>query len=212
MAKMATLKDSFVSSALDTTKWTPFTGGSATLSYGNGVTCNYPASSTSSTDGDISSNTTYDLTSSYAFVQVTGTPSASTLADATFQVRINSSNMCNWTFEGGTLYAQKLVSNSRTTLNSFAYNASTHAWWQIRESGGVTYWETSSDGLNWVVRASQSNPIAVTALTVVLAGTCFQNETNPGTFTWANFNNLNSDGPYNHLRVQNGMSRSEVAN
>lgn len=33
--------------------------------------------------------------------------------------------------------------------NAFVYNATTHAYWRIRESKGLIYWETSPDAVTW---------------------------------------------------------------
>lgn len=84
----------------------------------------------------------------------------------------------------------RLVGGSELTTASVAYNSSTHLWWKIRESGGRTYWETSADNVTWTTRASLTNPIAVTALRIVLFGVTYQAETNPGS---ANFDNLSYD-------------------
>ena len=187
--KMETLTDSFNTGSLDTTKWTQFTGGGATISYaGNNVNVAYPASSTSSTDGDIVSNNPYTLISSYAILQVPTVPSSLTSADAELRLRIDANNYVRWVYEGGTLFAQQNVLGVRSTLTSFAYNATNHAWWRIRESGGTTFWDTSIDGIAWTNQTSTANPITLTGLKALIAGTCFQNESNPGNFIFDNFN------------------------
>lgn len=212
MALMGTLRDPFVSSGLNTNLWTAFTGGSATLSYGNGATCNFPASSTSSTDGDITSATTYDLTGSYASMQVPAVPANATSADAQLQMKIDANNFLRFVKEGSTLYAQKKVVTVQATVASATYDPVAHLWWQIRESGGTIYWDTSKDGETWTNFTTFINVLTISTITVLIAGTCFQNETSPGSFTWRFFNSNDSSGPYNHLRVGDGMSRSEVAN
>ncbi len=212
MAKISTLVDPFVSTALNTNLWNQFTAGGATFTYGNGCTVNYPASATSSTDGDLSSSLTYDLTASSAFLEVLSVPNAGTNADAAFELRVDANNMFLFEVEASAIYAQYLVGGARTTLNSVLFNPVTQKWWRIREAAGTIYWEVSSDGLTWSIYASVANPLVITALTVVISGTCYQNETNAGAFTWMNLNTPSSEGPYNHLRVADGMSRSEVAN
>lgn len=212
MALVETLKDPFISANLNTQLWVQSTGGSATFSYGNGGTVNFPASSTSSTDGDLSSVATYDLTGSYAFVEVLAVPSSATAADGALHLQVDLNNMFIWVKEGATLYAQKLVLGVRVTLNSTTYDPVLHKWWQIRESGGTIYWDTSTDGETWTNFTTFVNVLTITAMTAVIAGTCFQNETSPGVFTWRYFNTNDSTGPYNHLRVGDGMSRSEIAN
>jgi hypothetical protein len=212
MALMNTLKDPFVGANLNTQLWTQFTGGSATFTYGNGATVNYPASSTSSTDGDLTSVATYDLTGSNAFMQVFSVPANATSADAALTMKIDASNFLRFVKEGSTLFAQKQVATVTATVNSATYNPVTHKWWQIRESGGTIFWDTSTDGETWTNFTTFVNVLTITSITVLIAGTCFQAETNPGTYSWRFFNTNDSTGPYNHFRVGDGMSRSEVAN
>lgn len=215
MAFMHTFQDPFISSALNTNLWTQFTAGSATMSYGNGVTVTYPASTTSSTDGDIISVSTYNMTGSYAMVNITSTANvgAQATTDNAFKVSTGGGlNLLTFLIEDSTLYAQKIVSGSQTNLTSIAYNARTHAWLRFRESGGTTYWETSPDGVSWNIFYSASNPIPVTALYVAISGTAWGAATSPGNFTWRYFNTPNSEGMFSHLRVGDGMSVSGVAN
>lgn len=219
MAALGTLKDLFTASALNTQAWTQFTGGSATMSYGGpGATCTFPSTTSSSTDGDVSSNTTYDLTSSFGLLNVTSVSGASAVnTDCVFRLRQNATNYVEIFYEAGTLYFSKTVAAAKTNIANVAYSASTHAWWQIRESGGTTYWETSTDGLSWTTRASEANPITLTALTLVIGGICFGADSSPTPFRWRYFNTPTSTPGINnyfksHLVVGDGMGRSEMAN
>lgn len=212
MASISTLQDTFVSSGFNTGLWTSFTGGSATLANGNGMSTVFPSTTSSSTDGDITSNTAYDLTGVRAFMNVTSVSgSFSTHTDNSFRLRITNTDYLQVQYEAGTLFFQKVVASVQTNITSVTYNGSSHAWWSIRESGGTTFWETSSDGLNWTTQTSQANPIVVTGLTVLIAGTSFGVDTSPRNFTWRYFNTPFSEGPYRHLEVGN-LSRAEVAN
>jgi hypothetical protein len=193
MAKLDTLTDPFDQNTLNGTKWSQFTGGSATMGYNStGATMTYPASTTSSTDGDISSNSSYDLTDSYALLQVLSTTSNAN-CDNTLRL-YNGNNRLQIQKEGTTLYFQKVVAGSQTNIASVTYNATTHKWWRIRESSGTTYWETSPDGIAWTVQTSQATPITVTALSVLIAGTAFGTASSPGTFKWNNFNTAPASG------------------
>lgn len=186
------LSDPFNQNSLNTSLWNEFTGGSATIAYAQtGVTVTFPASSTSSTDGDISTDSPYDITGGSVYVRILEVPSASTQADAVFALQANGFNeQYRWVYEAGTLYAQYFVAGSGTTPFSVTYDSTVHKYWRIRESGGTIFWDTSVDGSSWTNRASVSLPLAIgaTKLTVLLAGACFQNETNPGTFKWVNLN------------------------
>jgi hypothetical protein len=74
------------------------------------------------------------------------------------------------------VYAFKRVSGVATQLFSDTYDANEYRWFRIRERGGTTFWESSSDGMNWTIRHSAANPITVTALTVFIFTGTWQNE------------------------------------
>lgn len=214
MALLNTLQDPFIGANLNTALWTQFTGGSATMSYGNGASTVFPATTSGSTDGDLSSIGTFDMTGNGAFLNVMSVPlAAAANTDCSFLLKKDASNYLQIQVEAGTIFAQKVVANVQTNITSQAYSPTKHAWWQIRESGGTTFWEFSTNPLNgWTLFTSQANPITVTAMTVLIAGVCFGVDTNPAPFTFRYFNVPFANGPYRHLEVKDGMSRGEVAN
>lgn len=202
MALMETLQDPFNQAIINTTPWFVTQAGSATVTASSsGAQANFPASCTAATDGDISGNFTYDLTNSYAYMQVLTIPSAATAADAVFTLTQlgGTGNYVRWVVEGGTLFAQYALAYAPTTLFSVAYNSTTHKYWRIREgtgagaggSAGTLYWDTSTDGVSWTNRASVATSTitgGITAITPIIGGVCYQVETNPGVFKWNNFN------------------------
>lgn len=194
---IATLTDSFA--AQDTAKWDETTGGSATISYAGGTfDVTFPGSSTAATVGALTSDAEYDLTGSSAYVQVTTLPSAATAANGELRLSIDANNWVRFVTESGTIYAQKMVNGSRSNIDTATYNSSTHAWWKISESGGTLTFATSSDGSSWTTFGTPAaNPISVVDLKIYLAGSCYQNETNPGHFTADNFNTPPSSPPAN---------------
>lgn len=186
---MATFADPFNQTSVDSTKWAQATAGGATLSFdATGATVTYPSSSTASTAGSVSAKANYDLTGSYAYLQVLAVPSSSTNADAEMALLLDSNNWLRWVYEGGTLYAQYMVAGTRNNATTFTYNSTTHKLWRIRESGGTIYWDTSADGSSWTNQASVANPISVKSLNAVIDGSCYEAETNPGTYKWNDFN------------------------
>jgi hypothetical protein len=189
MAKITTLQDSFHSNSLNTNLWSQFTAGSATILYGQDSACvKLPAASTSSTDGDISSVAAYDLTGSSVFMEVITVPNPATNADALLRVYTDANNWFRWIYEAGTLYAQRNKASVQVTLASFAYDPALHRWWRIRESGGVVYFDTSADGKTWTNQATYTHAMTITSMHVLVGATCFQNETNAGTFSWDSLN------------------------
>lgn len=193
---MASLQDPFHATTLEPNRWTLFTAGGATYTTSpTGAGTVYPASTTSSTDGDISSVNVYDLTGSYAFVRIVSPISLNaSSSDTTFALRINGSNSLQFQIEGGLIYAQQIVGGSQTNLRNAPYTNFKFAWLRIREQSGTIFWETSQDSPSgpsgWSTFYSTPNPIVVTSLTVLLAGTSFGVDTSPGTFLYDNFNTL----------------------
>lgn len=221
MALISTFQDLFTGSALNTVQWTQFTGGSATFTYGASsgrwagaaTQVNFPSTTSSSTDGDLSSVASYDLTGVRSMLNVLSISGATaTSSDCSFRLRIDGSNYLQIQYEAGTLFFQKVVAGVQTNIASLAFNAVNHAWWAFRESGGTTFWETSNDGFTFVTQTSQSNPIVVTSLSVLIAGTSFGVDTAPTPFAFRYFNYPLTHSPYNHAHVSDGMSRSEVMN
>ena len=87
-----------------------------------------------------------------------------------------------------TIYFRRDVGGTITSTFSEAYNATNHAWWRFRESGGTTFWDTSPDGLTWTNKASLANPIAVTDLYVEFGAGTFAAQASPGSAHFDNFN------------------------
>lgn len=191
-ASISTFSDQFNQTTLNTTNWLQFLAGSATMTYGTtGAQVNYPASSTASTDGDLTSNLMYSLIGAAAYVKVLSIPSIITNADAVMWLRFDANNFLRWVVEAGTLYAQYSVAGVTTTPFSVTYSATTHLWWRIRESGGNTLWDTSADNVTWTNQGSVANTthgLQLGAMYAGMAGVCYEAETSPGTFKWIDFN------------------------
>lgn len=193
---MSTLQDNFHANQLDTSRWSLFTaGGASFVTNPTGAGTVYPASTTSSTDGDISSINAYDLTGSYAFIRIVQPLSLNAgSSDTTFSVRTTGVNSLQFQIEGGTLFAQQIVGGSQTNLKNAPYSNFSFAWLRIREQSGTIFWETSQDSPSgpsgWSTFYSTPNPIAVNSLRVLLAGTSFGVDTNPGQFVFDNLNTL----------------------
>jgi hypothetical protein len=61
-------------------------------------------------------------------------------------------------------------------LANIVYNSTTQRWVQIRENGGTTYWEYSSDGQTWTTLHSAANPIPVTSIEVEISAGVYEDE------------------------------------
>jgi hypothetical protein len=97
-------------------------------------------------------------------------------------------NKYMFTENASNLEAQHKVSGTVTTLSSVAYNGTAQAWWRIRETSGVVYWETSPDGATWTVLTMENEPFVPSSVSVYIGGGITSGLSNPGL---ARFNNVN---------------------
>jgi hypothetical protein len=189
----ATLQDDFNDNSTNTTIWNNAYNSSATYSETGGRVVITLANATSGSNyAGYSTLTTYNLTGSSSSVELVTTPSQSTNAQAIFKLQIDANNVIAFILSNGTLRFQKNVAGGGyTDVSSVTYSATDHRWWRIRESGGTTYYDTSSDAVTWTNRASLANPFAVTLLTQEISAGTYQSETSPGTAVFDHFNYFN---------------------
>jgi hypothetical protein len=196
MAKIETLIDPFNQSSLNTGLWTESLAGGATTTYGaTGAQVNFPASTTSSTDGHITSNNTYDLTGSSVSVHVIASPSTGSTSSL-LQVMTDANNYFWWIKQGTGFYAQRMKAGVGGSVINIGYNSVTHAWWKISESGGTITWWTSPDGVTWTSQATYVHGMTITAMNVRFQGSTFAIVSNPGIFKWNNLNIAPSNGAF----------------
>lgn len=163
MAKMETLRDDFGSGALVTAKWDNSTPGVAVASSRCEIVEGYSQFTI------LATTTLFDLNGSYFSAKVD--PGSLFAADT----RILDISVANFpaVYPGfrlvsdGTLDLEfRWVVDGSETITNIPYDPTNHAWFRIRESGGTVYWETSPNGVSWVVRRSVSHS-STTALGAV---------------------------------------------
>lgn len=199
----STLTDPMTATSLNSTLWNTTVAGSGTFTYSSaGVSENLPSASTSASEAFMSSNNYFDLTGTNTFFHVTGITASATAADNTFDIiDLSNNNGMSFQVESGVLYAQKIVAGTETNITSSTFNATTMAWWRFRELSGTLYWEyaTTPTG-TWTTMTSLANPFLggiVTCFAQHILATCYENETNPGSFTFNSYNTLPSTVPTN---------------
>lgn len=162
MALMQTLSDNFNDNSINTAIWdadnATESGGQLSISLSTGQ----------GTFNGLYSDSTYDLTASYAHVQLVSAGSLAVNTAELYPVELydaTQSDYLYWALEYASdeLVAYK-IDGSLSELYRVAYNSSTHAWLRIREASGTIYFDSSTDGLNWTNRASTTVGFAVTAL------------------------------------------------
>lgn len=95
----------------------------------------------------IVSNVAYDLTGGEIVLEHSSAPTA-TNSEA-YLLLNQGANYFGFQVSTTALNAIKRISGTPTTLATVTYNATTHRWLRIRESGGTVYFETSADGVTY---------------------------------------------------------------
>lgn len=160
MAAFSTLQDNFDDNSINGTLW---------YTYGLGIAeANQHAEFTTQTSAQYSgwgSNSAYDLTGSYVMLQLFAMGDRTIVSLEIQPINLFSgTNALDFYLNQTTILARKKVTGSTTTVATETFSATGHAWLRIRETGGTTYWEKSSDGINWTTMHSEANPITVTSL------------------------------------------------
>lgn len=184
MALAETLRDSFNTNT--TGQWSSFSTGTKTFANDSymhttdGVNGDY---------GSSQSTASYDLTSSYFFVQLVSIGSGAANTDCQPLIaQIDVQNLLNLSVNNGVIQCFKKVTNVQTQVGSnLTYDPKVHRWFRLRESGGNTFWDYSTDSNIWVNITSTANPIAVTALFIGMGGGQF-GVVAATTFIFDNFN------------------------
>jgi hypothetical protein len=111
----------------------------------------------------ISSNSSYDLTSSYALVKVV---QASAVGDSgtneTYAIYFTdgpNGNGFGWSKLSDSLRAVYRVDGGQTEVSSVTYDAAVHIWWRVSaDAAGTVFWDTSADGSTWTPFGSLVSP------------------------------------------------------
>ena len=159
-AAMSSLSDSFASDDLPALWYN--TDSPVTVSGGAAV-----IPSSASYYG-LGSTTAYNLAGSYFSAKITP---ATTGGSATYLDLLSGIQIAEMYYDSsaGTLAADMWQGEGvNTAVGSTAYNATSHAYWRIREASGTLYWDTSPDGSTWTNRWSHAHTMDVTALTVTV--------------------------------------------
>ncbi|MEW6127530.1 MAG: IPT/TIG domain-containing protein [Acidobacteriota bacterium] len=145
----------------------------------------------------VRSQTMYNFSGGYVYVELLQAPVATTAADAMVTIGKDENNYYRIYVESGNLICQKKVGGVKTNLFTMPYDAVNHRFMQIRHdsvTGNVIFeTATGSGGVpgSWVVRATQAWNTASVPLASMLfelkAGTWQAEATAPGTVIFDNF-------------------------
>lgn len=181
--------DGFDGNWIDRDKWTISEAGSILISQSNSkLIFTFPASSTSSTRGIVTTKNTYNFTGQDCFIKVTTVPIANSVINSELAIIIDSDNYFSFIYRDSLLRMFRNIAGSGTTVGTFTYNSTTHLYWRIKEAGGIIYWETSSGNNTWIQRGSYSHSLTITSVTSELSAYANGNVSSAGTFEIDKFN------------------------
>lgn len=178
---MSTLTDNFATK--DTTKWA--WGGTAGVSGGQAV-----QTPTLANDQWIIANQSYDLTGVAFSAELVQTPNVGNGGTTTYILLdtgiANTYFYFQWLASGNLVMGELNAGADDST--SIAYNAVSHRWLRVRESGGTVFWDTSPDGVTWTNRRSKTPAIPFVRLAPGFFANYSGTEPSPGTAIWDNVN------------------------
>ncbi|HEX5872050.1 MAG TPA: hypothetical protein VFY65_16590, partial [Longimicrobium sp.] len=136
------------------------------------------------------SASTYDLTSSEVRIELIRAPrtapslNAFLLLESTGATGLAGTNQLAISLQNGVLNAYYLSGN----VGSVPYDPALHRWLRIRETGGVVYWETSSEGTLWTVLGTNALGFNVTQHYIKFGVWSGAQIASPGMVIFDNFN------------------------
>ncbi len=177
-------------SARDDNQWTPWNAARHSI-VSNRLQIAVPAN----TNGYYALGTiqSFDLRGNAVVVEVPQTLNNGTSCETQMVVLINGTNSALIFKGNASMIFRHRANGTNSDSGAVTYNATTHRWWRIRESGGTIFWDTSPDGITWTNRRSLASALNWSVVTIqVNAGTYDTSQATPGT---AIFDNVNLPHP-----------------
>lgn len=166
---LSQLRDDFANNTVDPVWGASGGSGSGTFSETGGqAVCALPSSTAGSHAALYRTSGTYDLTGDSFYWNIAAMVSTGVAATALLQLlSLDGLGQLYWRQVSGTLTARKTVAGVDTQLFTVTWNAATHKYLRIRESGGTIFFDSSTDGITWTNRASIVGlPFDITQLAV----------------------------------------------
>ncbi|MER8030748.1 hypothetical protein ABTZ78_17515 [Streptomyces bauhiniae] len=143
MAKLSDLRDFFAAPTLDAV-WNSVTGSPVLDTVRDRVQLPCTASYTV-----LGSLGPWTFTEDSLYARIIPAPVGAGTTQTIMRVYLDASNLAQLWVDGGTLKATVINAGTTTTTAIGTYDAWTHAWWRMRESGGQVYFDTATDGVTW---------------------------------------------------------------
>jgi hypothetical protein len=181
-AKAHTLSDNFSDNMTDTARWSV---DNDAREVNQRVEARPPANMNDGYAG-YQSKVSYDLTGSSVKLEVLQTLTVQ--SGVTYLRAGYSGDSVRLLAVNGKLLCSQILGDVTTTLAIVPYDPVNHRWWQLREFGGTTFWEVSSDGQNWTTLFSKSNFMDLTVVSFVFRALTDSPTPSPGVAIFGAFN------------------------
>lgn len=168
-------------------------GGAGMSETGGELVAKLPVNSTDGSGVYAISKYYYNFRDDFVSVEVARAAEPTSAAWTAFSVGPNENNYIEIYQEGMTLNFGVQFEGNYNKYWTVPYDATEHRFWQIRESAGRVYYETSPDGEKWIAQTDVPVPpsLLLEYSRMVMASGCDSNQANPGE---AHFDRLNRGG------------------
>ncbi len=187
---LAQMADDFNDGTTDPAKWFPAAGPGTTVGEVSGLLRIGLAEALPNLHyGSLRSVCDYDLRGRSVAATAVGRPRSDPSAEmALCLIHLDAGyhQVCV-DFNGSFIIAVFNDNGTAMSLASRAFNPTADLHWRLREQGGTTFFETSSNGLAWTPLHSLASPIDMSQARVLLLAGTYASVANPGT---ADFDDL----------------------
>jgi hypothetical protein len=168
-------------------------GGADIDQIGGELVFTLPVDSPGSSEAYLITEHYFDFRQDAVSVEVTSATNTASSAWAFLVVGPSDADNVEIFQENGTLHFEKEVGELDTSLKTMPYDPVAHRHWRIREDGFAVNFETSPDGVAWVVQtqAPVADLFPMDYVRVVLGGGASAGQGSPGE---ARFDHLNGGG------------------
>ena len=183
------LTDDFDDNLIDP-KWTTYVDGPVVVSEIEAHARVHIRSSMTTAYGHFRSAQTFDMNDCYVLVRVLGTPNQDTSAYTVLKAESTPDDYIQiFAYQNSVYFGYRVGGAEEQVVMPVDYEPANHAWWRLRSESGMTFWDTSPNGVDWIQHASAPNPIPVDAVNLVLgAGTADAETIDPGNAVFDFFN------------------------
>lgn len=183
----STLTDNFDDNSINATTWGTYQPGTSTVTETSQQIQFAPQASTVDTQALLYSNASYDLTNDS--VRANFIQGCSGSIDNVMFLYLDANNAVKFIWNGGTLYADKVVAGVETTPASASVTLGANTWIRFREASGTLYWEYSTNNQSsWTTLYSVADPFSMTTLQLNLQAYEWGSTASPGTMIFDNVN------------------------